>query len=391
MTLATTETCETSSIIEARAPNQALRERLDWAHARGQYRTLPIVSRLADFSSNDYLGLATQPHREYMGASIPDNTFVESTGSTGSRLLSGNGKMIETLEELARERHRAEAALVFNSGYDANLGLISSLPRDGAQIFYDEQAHASTKDGVAISRALSQPFRHNDLNHLEKRLKTATKEVYVCVDALYSMDGQFAPLVEMAELCERYGAHLIVDEAHSGGVYGDQGAGLVQELGLEKKVFARVITYGKAFGCHGACVLGPALLKEYLVNFAHSFIYTTALSPSAAQNVINAYGRISRSSGRERLERNIELFCTEISRSLPPSSFVPSTSAIQGLFLPGNRVVAGSRLLAAEGFDVKAIRSPTVKRGTERLRIGLHSFNTPESITNLVEILARLV
>lgn len=370
--------------------DQFLQERLDRATSRDQLRSLPRrATALVDFCSNDYLGLSRQD--------LTDNTRIQLAfqdarcGSTGSRLLSGNSEAIERLEDIARTRHRAEAALVFNSGYDANLGLMSSLPRDAVQIFYDEHVHASIKDGVALSRALSHPFRHNDLHHLEQRLKTAKKEPYICVEALYSMDGQCAPLAEMTHLCLRYNAHLIVDEAHSAGIYGDEGAGLVQELGLEALVWARIVTYGKAFGCHGACVLGSSLLKEYLINFAHSFMYSTALPLPIVHAIMSAYELLSNSRNRRLLQSNIAVFHEEISAKLPHAAILPSRSAIQCLVLPGPRATLASQFLATRGFDVKAIRSPTVKRGTERLRICLHSFNTTRSIRSLVDAMAHFV
>lgn len=371
------------------ATSQSLNERLNLATTRGHLRSLPRATPLVDFCSNDYLGFST--YGLTGNVAIQPGAQRVRFGSTGSRLISGNSEAVEELEEIARVRHRAEAALVFNSGYDANLGLISSLPSDAVQIFYDEHAHASIKDGVVLSKALSQPFRHNDLNHLEVRLKSAKKETYVCVEALYSMDGQFAPLVEMANLCQRYGAHLIVDEAHSAGIYGDAGAGLVQELGLEKVVWARIVTYGKAFGCHGACVLGSPLLKKYLINFAHSFIYSTALPSTTVQATISAYELLLSSAARCLLDGNIEIFCQEIAPKLRSSILLSSRSAIQCLILPGSKAMMASKFLAEQGFDVKAIRSPTVKRGTERLRICLHSFNTAASIKDLVGGMASFV
>jgi len=148
----------------------------------------------------------------------------------------------------------------------------------GDTIIYDELVHASIHDGIRLSKVQSFPFRHNDLNHLEERLKITSGVIYIAVESVYSMDGDFSPLIEIAELCEKHSANLIVDEAHATGFFGSQGVGRIVELGLQEKVFARMHTFGKAMGCHGSIVLGSEILREYLVNFARAFIYTTALT-----------------------------------------------------------------------------------------------------------------
>ena len=252
----------------------------------GLVRQLFPQSNLIDFSSNDYLGFAKS--KDVFDLSKNEVSKVAShslpfNGSTGSRLLTGNSSYAEDLEKFIANYHKAEAGLIFNSGYSANIGLISSVAGKDDVIFYDELSHASIYDGVRLSKAGSFPFRHNDLSHLEERLmffKASHKKdssCFVIVESVYSMDGDFAPLKEIAFLCDKYQADLIVDEAHATGIFGEKGEGRVVELGLEEKVFARVHTFGKALGCHGAIVLGSDTLRSYLINYARSFIYTTAL------------------------------------------------------------------------------------------------------------------
>ncbi|UOQ67654.1 aminotransferase class I/II-fold pyridoxal phosphate-dependent enzyme [Hymenobacter volaticus] len=240
---------------------------------------------LVDFSSNDYLGLSRHPALQ---AALQHAT-TEAAGSTGSRLLTGNSAATEVLETHLAEFHRAEAALLFNSGYAANMGFFSAVPRRGDTILYDEASHASVKDGIRSSFATAWSFRHNDLADLERRLARATGAVFVAVEALYSMDGDMAPLAELAVFCRERELYLVVDEAHSNGIYGPNGEGLVVALGLEADVFARILTFGKALGSQGAVVAGPSLLRDYLLNFSRPFIYTTALPPLTVAGLTVAY------------------------------------------------------------------------------------------------------
>ena len=230
-------------------------KRVSIREKEGLLRKLSSENNLIDFSSNDYLGFARSDElKNIISSEAGALNFKPKTGSTGSRLLTGNTKYAEELECFIAQFHKAEAGLIFNSGYDANLGLISSAAKKGDVIFYDELSHASIYDGARLSKSESFPFRHNDLNHLEERLEYFSEKKYencfVIVESVYSMDGDFSPLKEIAALCEKYNANLIVDEAHATGVFGSKGEGKVVELNLEKKVFARVHTFGKALGCH---------------------------------------------------------------------------------------------------------------------------------------------
>jgi 8-amino-7-oxononanoate synthase len=348
-------------------------------------RSLKTVKDEVDFCSNDYLGFSTHDLLFQYQDNFQDLTSRKS-GSTGSRLLSGNSVFAEELEKFIAEFHSSEAGLLFNSGYDANLGVFSSVPARGDTIIYDELVHASIHDGRRLSYADSFKFRHNDTGHLEKRLREAQGTVYVAVESVYSMDGDFAPLQDIAALCRRYDAYLIVDEAHATGIFGE-GKGLLEELGLQNEVFARIHTFGKALGCHGAIVTGSALLREFLINFARSFIYTTALPLHSLKLIRSAYEALDKHKDRlETLRGNIDLF-----RSLLREHGIPaieSYSPIQCVIIQGNTNVKRiSSFIQARGFDVRPILSPTVPEGQERLRICLHSFNSDREIKGLVNAL----
>lgn len=349
----------------------------------GNLRGLEIRENLIDFASNDYLGLA----RSSQLATLFLKEWKKSPllGSTGSRLLTGNSAYAQSLEERIATLHGFESCLLFNCGYMANLGLITTISSSQNAIFFDSKIHASIRDGLSLSRAHAHPFRHNDLEHLEKRLKncTMTKERFVCVESIYSTDGSKAPLIEMVELVRKYEAKLIVDEAHAIGVCGKQGLGLVAELGISRKIYAQVITFGKALGVFGAAVLGTPLLRESLINFATSFIYTTALPFPTLAAIKCSYDLFpSLEKERRDIERLISHFSTPC----------PSETHIQSIAIRGNHPVKNlAQQLVADGFDVRALTSPTVRRGEERLRICLHAFNTIDSLTHLLERVLRYV
>ncbi len=356
--------------------------------AANALRALTLPGDHFDFCSNDYLGFARSPQLRSMVQERHARRGNDFLGSTGSRLISGNSELCESVEVRIADFHGAEAGLVFNSGYDANLGLISSVPQRSDTILYDELAHASIRDGLRLTFARSYSFRHNDLDDLKRKIDLRRGQVFVAVESIYSMDGDAAPLSEMAALCGQHGCHLIVDEAHATGVFGPGGRGRTIELDLTDKVFARVHTFGKALGSHGAIVLGSDTLRTFLINFARSFIYTTFLPPHSLLAVESAYEMLGESQELiEKLHGNIRLFRSGIPAELG-KSFIESDSPIQCLLISGNdRVKQVSGYLRGEGFDVRPILYPTVPRGKERLRICLHAFNTPNDIQRLTELL----
>ncbi len=297
--------------------------------------------------------------------------------------------------------HRAETALIFNSGYDANVGFFSSVPQRTDIILYDELCHASIRDGIQMSHAKAYKFQHNNLEDLEAAIKkyqptTDNQQpttMYVVTESVFSMDGDCPNLEELTKLSEKHNAYLVIDEAHALGVFGDNGEGLVQSLGLENKVFARIITFGKGLGCHGAAILGSEKLKSYLVNFARSFIYTTALSPHSVATIFQSYHYLEKGAAAlEKLKSNIIFFNQEKMRLGLKPMFVYSKSAIQCAILPGNEKVKNiAGQLQQHGFDVRPILSPTVPEGQERLRFCLHSYNSETEISKVLELLATFV
>jgi 8-amino-7-oxononanoate synthase len=358
-----------------------IRNRLDERMASGILRMLKPENSLIDFCSNDYLGFAHSATLKTMIADEIARYPNSLTGSTGSRLLSGNLSYAEELEQQIAQFHSAGAGLLFNSGYDANVGLFSSLPQKGDTIICDELIHASIIDGARLSHANRYTFRHNDMESLEGKLKQAKGVCYIAIESVYSMDGDTPPILEILQLAEQYGANLIVDEAHAVGLYP---AGLIPHLGIQDRVFARVVTFGKALGCHGAIVLGSDLLRQYLVNFARSFIYTTAASFHQLAAVKMAYVLLADYEKEiGKLKENIVLFKRSISTD--------SDSPIQCIVLNSNeRAKQASQQLQQAGFDVRPIFSPTVAAGTERVRICLHTFNTPEQINLLTSTLNNI-
>lgn len=367
----------------------ALSDRLAIRRQNGLIRQLQTATGRVDFCSNDYLGFAHAPALKAAIRQADDDHTEALTGATGSRLLAGHTALADAVEHELALFYQTEHALVFNSGYDANLGLLASLPQAGDTLLTDELIHASMIDGARLSYATRHRFRHNDLNDLETKLRVATGQVFVAVESVYSMDGDLAPLQELADLCDRYGAALLVDEAHATGVYGPNGEGLVVALGLQERVLARVHTFGKALGVHGAAIVGPAVLRDYLINFARPFIYTTALPPHSFLAIRCAHRYLpTQTDARQRLHERVRYLHQRVRQALPDSVWTASSSPIQGLIVPGNepaRRVADRAQRA--GFDLRAILSPTVPVGQERLRICLHAFNTEAELDNLIDTL----
>lgn len=361
--------------------------RLDERRLKGNLRALRVCPHTIDFTSNDYLGLARNLE---LKKSI-DLRLAEydgcSHGSTGSRLLTGHSTLSDELEDYIASFHRSESALLYTCGYMANIGLVDALLEKEDTLIYDSHIHASFRDGIRLAQAKAKPFFHNDLNHLEKRLKNSYGKVIVCIESVYSLDGSIAPIHEICELCAMYKAFLIVDEAHAVGIFGKDGRGLIGALELEEFTFARIYTFGKAMGVHGAAVVGSRLLREYLTNFSRPLCYTTAMPPHAIIAISAAYAHMRKANReRERLSSLIAYF-----RDKSKSLHIPisnSLTPIQAIPIPGNKKVRATSLFLAEnGFDVRPIMSPTVRRGHELLRINIHAFNTTEEIEKLIHAL----
>ncbi|MDP4285651.1 MAG: 8-amino-7-oxononanoate synthase [Bacteroidota bacterium] len=347
-------------------------------------RSLIINKDKIDFCSNDYLGIVKN---QLIEKSI---SHPLSHGSGGSRLLSGNYPLIEETENSIAAFHDAEAGLIFNSGYDANTGVLASVPQKNDTIIYDQLSHASLRDGIRLSFATSFSFLHNDTRNLEKKLAVArnnAQNLFVVTESVFSMDGDYAPLKAISDLCEKYNAALIVDEAHATGVVGQKGKGLVQQLHLQKKCFARIHTFGKACGAHGAIVLGSEKLKKYLVNFARTFIYSTALPPSAVEAIALSYQTFPT---MEKERTHINELIGFFKNAQLPYRILPGQTPIQVVIIPGNEVVKKiAQTLQENHFDIRPILYPTVPKGQERLRMVLHSFNKVEEVEAVVALLSK--
>lgn len=352
-------------------------------------RELPRIEDGIDLFSNDYLGLA----RSAKFKQLIELDFIhhnENNGATGSRLLSGNSQFIETVEREIAGFHKAESALIYNSGYTANLGLISSIATRDVTLIMDELCHASLIDGARLGNATKIRFKHNDPEDLREKLQKTKGETIVIVESVYSMDGDICPLKEVSQLCVNNGACLIVDEAHAVGVFGKNGEGLVGALGLEQQVMARVITYGKAPGIHGAAIVGPKWLTDYQVNFSRPFIFSTAPAPHQI-SAISSFYRIIPDCEPERssLQEIIRYFLQR--RKNHSSKWIESHSHIQSLIIPGNNnVIEKGKQLKDAGINALPIRKPSVPEGEERIRFCLHSYNTKDEIDILFSTLQEI-
>lgn len=357
---------------------------LDKRKKEGTFRSLKVKPEGVDFYSNDYLGLARNKELQQLLLEQVQNNPALLSGSTGSRLISGNSSVATETEKLIAHQHNYESSLLFPSGYNANLALFSTLPERQDTIIVDEQIHRSVHDACMMSHAKKTKFKHNDLNSLEDKLRRTDGKCYIAIESLYSMEGDFAPLQEIAELAVKYSAGLIVDEAHAFGVLG---YGMVAEHQLEHYVLAAVITYGKALGAHGAAILTSELIKSYLINFASPFIYTTSAQDVQWMSIRTGYDFLKTHPELSlKLQENIKIF-----KAQDIETFSSENSPIQAIIINDNQKLKMTQnALSEKGMLTYPIYSPTVKEGTERLRICLHSFNTEEEIIELVRTIKEV-
>ena len=375
-----------------------LEQKLEGRIANNTLRNLPVKTANIDFSSNDYLGFSRSAELGRSALQILSNNEVAQNGATGSRLLTGNNILYTQIEALLCAYHNADSALLFNSGYDANIGFFSSVPQRNDIVFYDEYVHASIRDGLKLGNAKAYKFKHNNLEELHASIvqkahqfSANDTQIYLVTESVFSMDGDTPDLEKLVDICDSYNIRLIVDEAHAVGLFGRGGRGILCELGLEQKVFARMITFGKGLGCHGAAILGDAALKTYLVNFARSLIYTTGLPPHSLASILAAYGILQSEKGSQEqlgLRANITYFKELLQDMELNTYFIKSNSAIQCCILGGSTFAKHvADALGHQGMDVRPILYPTVAQGLERLRICLHSFNSKQEILEVLKVL----
>ena len=376
-----------------------IEQRLQEIRSRNLYRQLKVVDgeqsatvrlngrEVLNLSSNNYLGLANHPALKAAGREALDRY---GCGSGASRLISGNMTAHEELEQRIARFKGTEAALVFNSGYQANVGIIATLMEKDDVVLSDALNHASIIDGCRLSRAAVSVYRHCDMGHLESLLKEAPAGArkLIVTESIFSMDGDIAPLGEMVEMAERHGALVMVDEAHATGVRGPNGAGVVAELDLGDRVLVQMGTLGKALGAFGAYVAGSARLKELLVNRARSFIFTTSLPPVVLAMAGAAVDLVEKEPERQcALQRNTE----RLRDGLQGIGYTVAGSTqiipvIVGEEQPCMKLAA--RLLES-GFYVQGIRPPTVPPGTSRLRVTTMATHTTEQMAQALDAFAQ--
>ncbi len=381
-----------SPFVEAAAVNmdQRILAELADLESRAQQRHLETV-RGIDLGSNDYLGLSADPR---MKQAIREGLDSSSRlASSGSRLLSGHDEVWTAVENDFARWVGAEAGLYFTSGYAANIGLLSSILRPEDAVFSDSANHASLIDGIRLAKCKRVIFPHLDLNALEAELRwthSGSGVRFIVVESIFSMDGDRAPLQDLATLAARYDAELIVDEAHATGVCGPQGRGRVAEVGLAGRVFATVHTCGKALAAAGAFVCGSEPLRRFLINRARTFIFNTALPPYFAAQVA-AGMRLAKTAETERTQvADLSVF---LRNELQGNGFdtAGSESHIVPIVLGSNETaLAFASQLQARGYGIRAIRPPTVPPGTARLRVSLTSKLTQPLLADLAGALVQI-
>jgi len=363
------------------------RDQLAALEKTGRRRQLSVPAG-RDFSSNDYLGLARSPFLKAVAQTAIANGIAH--GSGGSRLLGGNHPEHEALEAFAATHYGAEASLFFGSGFAANSALFATLPQTGDLVCYDELIHASVHDGMKLGRAAFGAFRHNDCNALEQEIRNwrasgGAGTIWIAAESLYSMDGDRAPLADLVKIAHAHDAMLVIDEAHAVGVFGDRGTGLAGALGKRDNVLI-LRTCGKALGGEGGLLTMPAILREFFINRARPFIFSTAPSPLTAHL---AHQAIVHVADNDSLQTGLADHM-----ALARSCFAGlnlgdgQDSQIFPVIIGDDRIaVTMATLLQGQGFDVRAIRPPTVPAGTARLRISLTLNVTADNIRSLADAL----
>ena len=350
---------------------EELRKGLRALEARNQCRNLAEIHGV-NLCSNDYLGLAVHP--KLHKATVNAVQHAHRVGGTGSRLLSGQTEEWRTLEEEFARFAGTEATLFFSSGYAANLGLLAALVGKDDVVYSDVLNHASLIDGMRLSGARKVIYPHLDLEALEDSLREgpgAPWRKVIITESIFSMDGDVAPLKEIAGLADKYGAAIVLDEAHSTGVLGPQGRGLAAEAGIVPQLLAVIHTCGKALGCAGAFVCGSAVLKEHLINHARTFIYSTALPPYFARQIGAA---LELAAGMDKERRELQERATRFRNALRAGGFDTAGSSSQivpVVFGKNEETLDAAEHLQRDGFAVRAIRPPTVPEGKARLRFSL--------------------
>ena len=337
------------------------------------------------FCSNDYLGLANHPD---LIATMQSAAQASGVGSGASNLITGHHRYHDNLEKQLAKFVQMPAALLFSTGYMANIGVISALMGRNDAVFADKLNHACLNDGAFLSRATFHRFPHNDVVALEALLKTCTaKHKLIAADAVFSMDGDMAPLPEYLSLCEKYDAYLYVDDAHGFGVLGEHGQGTLNHFNLKSPRIIMMATLGKAAGVAGAFVAGEQVVIEYLIQKANSYVYSTPAPPALSATLSTSVNLIEQG---DHLRSHLRTLIAYLKDNLNSKKWqlMPSDTAVQPLVVGGNHeALALSEYLQSCGVLVPAIRPPTVPVGTSRLRISLSAAHSIEDIQKLIKVL----
>ena len=365
---------------------QRIRARVAALREHGLLRTLREPAGI-DLSSNDYLNLSKHP---VVATRLIEGIVREGCGSTGSRLLRGERECFAAVERRFARFKSAERALYFSTGYLANIGVLTTLPETGDTMFSDQRNHASLIDGIRLSRARAAVFPHNEVGRLERLLADSPESGvrFVVVESLFSMDGDVAPLAEYAALCRSTGAVLVVDEAHAVGIYGGRGSGLMEAAGIDDENCISINTAWKALGVAGAFVTGPSWAVEYLVQRARPFVFSTAPPPALADALDASLTIVA-----EEPERRERLLVRAAYLRARLAAAGIDTGASRSQIIPiligeNDRAVAVARAIQAEGFDVRAIRPPSVPAGTARLRVSVNAGLSEATLDRFVDVLA---
>ncbi len=365
---------------------------LNTLKTQGRYRSFALPKGI-DLTSNDYLGYGN-------GRIVPGFANCNNTSNPlprsgmASRLLRGHHALWDQVEDQLAKWHGCEGVLIMTSGFTANEGLISTLCEPADWVAGDELNHACILDGLRLARCRRFTFRHNDLNHLEEGLKNEAakrsegREMFIITEALFSMDGDRSPLMEIVDLAERYEAHVIVDEAHSTGCYGPRGSGCVDEAGARSRVLATVHTGGKALGVPGAYIAGSQLLKEYLINRCRHLIFTTAMPAACAAWWLDMQPRVQADdNGRRDLHKAARFLRAELEKQGVQA--LGSEYVVPIVLGDDARAVKAARALQEKGYDIRAIRPPSVPPGTSRLRVSVHADHEIGMLGELARTIAR--
>jgi 8-amino-7-oxononanoate synthase len=367
---------------------ERVRRRLLELEEAGLRRVLQVPSGI-DLSSNDYLGLANHPQ---MKQRMAEAVLAEGCGSTASRLLRGERALLSAVERRFAAFKSADASLFFGSGYAANLSVLTTFVERHDIVFSDAQNHASIVDGIRLSRAKRVKFRHCDVDDLARRMRSAPQDAqrFLITESLFSMDGDFAPLADYAQLCRETGMILIVDEAHAVGLYGPRGSGWIEQTGCTDEVFLSIDTAGKALGASGAFASGSSWAVDYLIQCARPFMFSTAPPPSIAAALDASISLIEDEPERRQrvqdLSAGLRANLTERGINIGRSE-----SQIIPILLGDNeRAKSIAAELQQEGFDVRAIRPPAVPPGTARLRVSVNANLTETILQRFADAVQRV-